>query len=110
MDERAQKIQDAITEIAQIDDPETQARAATQALEVLSAGNGVLSRARRQAILKLRAAGLSYRKIGEAVGIHFTRVRTIENEQPVSNSARRRAAKRAQETGAAPAEGAEADA
>jgi len=31
----------------------------------------------RQSILELRAQGMSYRQIAQAVGVHFTRVRQI---------------------------------
>ena len=94
MDERAQTIKDAIEAITQIDDPEVRAKAATEALELINSANGTLAKLRREDIKALREDGLSYRKIGTAIGIHFTRVKQIESGVPTGNSARSRAAKR----------------
>lgn len=93
MDPRAQEVKDALDAITQIEDPEERARVASQVLEILQAANGSLAALRRGDIQTLREAGGSYRKIGEAIGVHFTRVRQIESGIPMGNSARSRAAK-----------------
>jgi hypothetical protein len=90
MDPRAEKIKTAIDEIATISDPEERARVIGQALEILSAGNGTLAKLRREDVQAMRAAGLSYRVIGEAIGVHFTRVKQIESGVPSGNSSRGR--------------------
>jgi hypothetical protein len=90
MDERAEDMQKAIDAISKIDDPEDRARAATEALDLIHVANATLARIRRDDIKTLRAAGMSYRKIGEALGIHFTRVKQIEDGAP-TGSARNRA-------------------
>lgn len=95
MDERAQRIQNAIDEITQIQDPKARAKAATEALELIHAANGVLAKLRRADIKTMRGHGLTYRAIAEAIGIHFTRVKQIETGAPTGTSARSRAAKAA---------------
>jgi hypothetical protein len=91
MDERAEDVQKAIDAITQIKDPQVRARVATEVLDLIHNANSTLARLRREDIRALRAAGMSYRKIGEAIGIHFTRVKQIETGAP-TGSARKRAA------------------
>lgn len=93
MDERAQAIQTAIEAITQLDDPEARAKAATEVLDLINTANGTLAKLRREDIKALHASGMSYRKIGAAIGIHFTRVKQIESGTPTGNSARSRAAR-----------------
>ena len=90
MDERAQRIRDLIEEITEIEDPRVRAKAATEALDVVHTGNSTLAKARREGIVALREAGLSYRKIADAIGIHFTRVKQIETGAPTGVNARRK--------------------
>ncbi|SRR5581483_761421 len=89
----ARAVRDAVDAIAAMTDPQARARAASEVLKLISEANGLLSRLRREDIQALRAAGLSYRDIGEAIGVHFTRVKQIESGLPTGNSSRARAAK-----------------
>ena len=91
MDSRAQLIKDAIDGVAQIDDPQERAKVIGEALDILKEANAALSKLRRQDIQALRAAGLSYRQIGPAIGVHYTRVKQIESGQPTGATARARA-------------------
>lgn len=79
--------------ITAMTDPQARARAASEVLKLISEANGTLAKLRQQDIKTLREAGLSYRQIGDAIGIHFTRVKQIESGVPTGNSARSRAAK-----------------
>lgn len=95
MDEHAQRIQDVIDGITQIEGPQARAKAATEALELIHRANGVLSKLRREDIKTMRGNGLTYRAIADAIGIHFSRVKQIETGAPTGTSARSRAAKAA---------------
>lgn len=88
-----QAIRDELAAIARITSHEERARVATQALQLLTAANAELARLRREDILVLVASGLSYRKIGAAIGIDGTRVKQIQSGRPTGNSSRARAAK-----------------
>lgn len=90
MDERAQRIRDAIDEITQIEDPQVRAKAATEALKAIHDGNSALAQARRDGIKELRAAGMTYRAIGPAIGVHFSRVKQLETGEPTGIHARSR--------------------
>jgi hypothetical protein len=93
MEDHVQAIRDELDAIARIPDHEERARAATRALQLLTAANGELARMRREDVQALLADGLTYRKIGEAIGVHWTRVKHIESGMPTGNSSRARAAK-----------------
>jgi hypothetical protein len=93
MEDAAQAVRDAISAIVAMTNPQARAAAATEVLKVLTDANGVLSKLRQEDIKGMRSAGLSYRQIGAALGIHFTRVKQIESGAPTGNSARSRAAK-----------------
>lgn len=100
-----QTIRDELDAIARITDHEERARAATQALQLLTAANAELARLRREDILMLVASGRSYRKIGAAIGIDGTRVKQIQSGRPTGNSSRARAAKAQAGEAAATADG-----
>jgi DNA-directed RNA polymerase sigma subunit (sigma70/sigma32) len=89
----AQAVRDAIATVTAMKDRQARAKAATDVLELLSEANGVLAKLRREDIAALREAGMSYRQIGTALGVHHTRVKQIESGAPMGNSARGRAAK-----------------
>lgn len=93
VEDTARAVRDAINAIVAIPDAQARARAASDVLKLISEANGVLAKLRQEDIKTLRAAGLSYRQIGEAIGVHFTRVKQIESGAPSGNSARGRAAK-----------------
>lgn len=75
---RAEQIQSAITAITSIDDPAERGRAATDVLKVIHDGNKALARVRREAVLELRRQKMTYREIGPAIGVHYSRVKQIE--------------------------------
>lgn len=93
-----QAIRAELDAIAGIPDRLERARAATRALQLLAGANGELARLRREDILALVDAGLSYRKIGAAIGIDGTRVKQIQSGRPTGNSSRSRAAKASAQT------------
>jgi hypothetical protein len=93
VEDAAQAVRDAVNAIVAMTDPRARARAASDVLKLISEANGVLAKLRQEDIKTLRAAGLSYRQIGDAIGVHFTRVKQIESGIPTGNSARGRAAK-----------------
>src|SRR5579859_5038239 len=88
VDNAAAAIREAVAAVAAVTDPQVRAKAATEVLEALHEANGDLSKLRREDIKKLREAGMSYRQIGAAIGIHFTRVKQLESGAPTGNSAR----------------------
>ena len=92
-EDHVQAIRDELAAIAGIPGHIERARAATQALQLLTEANADLARLRREDILALVASGLSYQKIGAAIGIDRTRVKQIQSGQPTGNSSRSRAAK-----------------
>lgn len=89
----AKVVQDAVAAVLAISDRAERAKAATDVLKVLGEANGALAKQRQEDIRAMRAAGMSYRQIGAALEIHFTRVRQIESGNPMGNSALGRAAK-----------------
>lgn len=93
VEDAAQAVRDAVDAIVAMTDPQARAKAASDVLKLISEANGVLAKLRQEDIKALRGAGLSYRQIGDAIGVHFTRVKQIESGVPTGNSARARAAK-----------------
>jgi hypothetical protein len=63
-----------IDAVERMDDPAARARAATELLSRYQAAVNRLARIRRRAIAELRAAGLSYAQVGEALGVTRGRV------------------------------------
>ena len=63
-----------INAVERISDPAARARAATELLSRYQAAVNRLARIRRRAIAELRAAGLSYAQVGEALGVTRGRV------------------------------------
>ena len=93
VEDAARAVRDAVDAIVAMTDAQARAKAASDVLKLISEANGVLAKLRQEDIKTLRAAGLSYRQIGDAIGVHFTRVKQIESGVPTGNSARGRAAK-----------------
>jgi DNA-directed RNA polymerase specialized sigma24 family protein len=93
VEDAARAVRDAVDAIAAMTDPQARAKAASEVLKIISEANGILAKLRQEDIKTLRAAGLSYRDIGKAIGVHFTRVKQIESGVPTGNSSRARAAK-----------------
>ena len=74
----ATRHRDAVTALAAIEDATERARAAGELTEAVRETAPEIARIRQEAIRELRAQKLSYRKIGELLGIHFTRVKQLE--------------------------------
>lgn len=70
---------DAVEALAAIPDATERAKAAGEMTDTMRETTPRVAAIRQQAIKELRAEGKSYREIGEALGIHFTRVRQIES-------------------------------
>lgn len=95
VEDAAKAVRDAVDAIVAMTDAQARAKAASEVLKVLSEANGILAKLRQEDIKTLRDAGLTYKQIGDAIGVHFTRVKQIESGVPTGNSARGRAAKEA---------------
>jgi predicted GIY-YIG superfamily endonuclease len=89
----AQRLAARLKALATVSDPLARGKVSTVVLAQISEANSTLSALRRDDIKAMRADGMSYRAIGAAIGIHFTRVKQIESGVPTGNSARSRAAK-----------------
>lgn len=75
----ATRHRDAVEALAAIPDATERAKAAGEMTDTMRETTPRVAAIRQQAIKELRAEGKSYREIGEALGIHFTRVRQIES-------------------------------
>ncbi|MGW4493795.1 helix-turn-helix domain-containing protein [Streptomyces sp. NPDC004376] len=76
--EEAQKVIDALREVEEIDDPVERAVAIGQVLKDYDERAPRLRSLRREAVLKLRADGESYRKIAAQLGVSLGTVQNIE--------------------------------
>lgn len=93
VEDAAKTLRDAVDAVVAIADPAERAKAATELLKAIGPANNTLSELRAADIKTMRAAGMSYRQIGAAIGVHFTRVKQIESGVPTGNSSRSRAAR-----------------
>ena len=66
-----------VDKVESIEDPAARAKAATELLSSRQADISRLARIRRQAIEELRATGLSYSQVGEALGVTRGRIAQI---------------------------------
>lgn len=74
----ATRIRDAVQALEAIPDPTERALAAGEMTDAVREATTDVARIRSEAIQALRADGLSYRVIGDKLGIHFTRVSQLE--------------------------------
>lgn len=74
----AARHRDAITALRAIDDPTQRARAAGELMKAIQETTPEVVGIRQEAIRELRAQSLTYRAIGDLLGIHFTRVKQLE--------------------------------
>jgi len=72
------RLRDAVQALAAIPDPEQRALEAGEMADAARDATSDIARIRAQAIREMRAQQLSYRQIGERLGIHFTRVKQLE--------------------------------
>lgn len=78
----ATRHRDAVAALHAIDDPIERAREAGELLQVIRETTPEVASVRQAAIQELRSKPLSYRAIGDLLGIHFTRVKQIETGDP----------------------------
>jgi hypothetical protein len=78
----AAKHRDAVTALRAIEDPVERAQAAGELMQAIRETTPDIVGVRQEAIKELRARPLSYRTIGDLLGIHFTRVKQIETGEP----------------------------
>jgi DNA-directed RNA polymerase specialized sigma24 family protein len=76
--EEVQRVVDTVGSLEALTDPADRARRAAALLAEWPLQHSRLREIRQQAVLDLRGQGLSYRKISELIGVHFTRVKQIE--------------------------------
>jgi hypothetical protein len=91
-DEEVRRVVDTVSALEAVEDPADRARRAARLLDEWPVQHTRIREIRQQAIKELRAQKLSYRKIGEAIGVHYTRVKQIETGETTS---RRRLKKQA---------------
>ena len=77
MDGEVQRVLDAIGALKDIGDAKERALAVGELLARWPDQHQELRVARQEAVKELLASGLSYRKVGAELGIHFTRVKQI---------------------------------
>lgn len=85
--EEVRRVVDTIDSLEAIEDPADRARRAASLLKAWPKQHSRLREIRQQAVIALREQKLSYRKIGELIDVHFTRVKEIE--QGVTTSPRK---------------------
>lgn len=71
-------IRAALDALAAIPTPTERALAAGEMADAVRDATTEVAQIRQGAVQEMRTAGLSYRAIGETLGIHFTRVKQIE--------------------------------
>jgi DNA-directed RNA polymerase specialized sigma24 family protein len=74
----ATRIREAVQALAAIPDPTERALAAGDMTDAVREATSDVAAIRSKAIQEMRAQGLSYRAIGDKLGIHFTRVSQLE--------------------------------
>jgi DNA-directed RNA polymerase specialized sigma24 family protein len=84
--EEVRRVVDAIGSLEAVEDPADRARRAARLLDEWPQQHSRLREIRQQAVIAMRADGMSYRKIAEAIGVHFTRVKQIETGETTSRS------------------------
>ena len=76
-DEEVQRVLDAIDTMGQTGDAADRARKLTALLDEWSKRHGPIREMRQRAVQEMHAGGMSYRAIGEELGISFSRARHI---------------------------------
>lgn len=74
----AARLREAVQALASIPDPTERALAAGDMTDAAREATSDIAKIRQGAIQDMRAAGESYRAIGDKLGIHFTRVSQLE--------------------------------
>ncbi|WP_370063688.1 hypothetical protein [Streptacidiphilus sp. MAP5-3] len=76
-DEEVRRVLDAINALGKQGDATDRARRLTQLLDEWPDKHAEVREMRQRAVAEMHASGLSYRKIGELLGISFGRVKQI---------------------------------
>jgi RNA polymerase sigma factor (sigma-70 family) len=76
-DEEVQRVLDAIDGLAEGESPAARAKQLTQLLDAMPGKQRDVRRARQDAVREMHQGGMTYREIGEQLGISFGRVRQI---------------------------------
>lgn len=76
-----QAVRDALRALGEIPDRLDRAKALAGLLAEWPDHHAFLREQRQQVVHEMRADGMTYRQIGEELGLHFTRVRQIEAGQ-----------------------------
>lgn len=77
-DEEVRRVEDLISDLAEVEDPVDRFKRAGRLLAVWTDQQGKLSDMRTDVVVKLRAEKVSYRKIAKLLGISLVRVQQIE--------------------------------
>jgi DNA-directed RNA polymerase specialized sigma24 family protein len=94
--EYIEALRQVLSAFPDISDRLARARMATEALEMIGSANGQLGRLRRDDIRAMHGDGMSYREIGEVIGVHWTRVRQLAQGMKTGNSSAARKARAAE--------------
>ena len=76
-DEEVQRVLDSIDALGENGDPADRARRLGELLEQWPDTHARVREMRQRAVTEMHQGGMSYRKIGEALGVSFGRVRQI---------------------------------
>ena len=79
--EEVQRVMDAIAALNDITDDAECVRATTDLLDEWPAQHARLRELRQERVLALRETGMTWKEIGDLMGVHFTRARQIAQGQ-----------------------------
>jgi DNA-directed RNA polymerase sigma subunit (sigma70/sigma32) len=89
-DEEVQRVVDTVSALETANDPAERAQRASKLLKEWPTQQARLRKIRQEAIKEMRQQRMTYRAIGEMLGIHYTRVKQIEMGETTSKSKRKR--------------------
>jgi uncharacterized protein (DUF2342 family) len=78
----AARLDDALAALEAIPNAVERWRAASDMTEAVRLATPRVAQVRQQVVRELRAQGMTYRAVGELLGIHFTRVKQLESGGP----------------------------
>lgn len=79
--EEVERLLNDIAALEQIEDDEACARAVTELLKELPEQQARLRELRQARVHRMRERGLTWKQIGDSMGVHFTRARQIAEGQ-----------------------------
>lgn len=89
-EKEVQCVVDTVSALAAADDPAERAKRAGRLLKEWPTQQARLRKIRQEAVKELRAQQMTYRAIGELLGVHYTRVKQIELGETTSGSRRKK--------------------